>query len=143
MAIISDRTLETVTAADIPGADTAPVASVREIRRSPTQLMARMKDARVVVVLYRTGWGETPFTRIEMNAIKGRAFDTGYDFTIFIPVEKGVGLPPWLPKTQLWLLLRLLERFDALALLQLVERTRMELQQIDSVGLQPLQTALD
>jgi SNF2 family DNA or RNA helicase len=49
MAIIPDRTLETVTASDIPGADTAPVASVREIRRSPTSLMARMKDARVTV----------------------------------------------------------------------------------------------
>ncbi|MBI3857275.1 MAG: DEAD/DEAH box helicase family protein, partial [Planctomycetes bacterium] len=49
MALIPDRTLETVTAADIPGAETAPVASVREIRRSPTALMARMKDARVTV----------------------------------------------------------------------------------------------
>jgi superfamily II DNA or RNA helicase len=49
MALIPDRTLETVTASDIPGADTAPVASVREIRRSPTALMARMKDARVTV----------------------------------------------------------------------------------------------
>jgi SNF2 family DNA or RNA helicase len=49
MALIPDRTLETVTAADIPGADTAPVASVREIRRSPTALSARMKDARVSV----------------------------------------------------------------------------------------------
>src|SRR6185295_7073537 len=49
MALIPDRTLETVTAADIPGADTAPVASVREIRRSPTALMARMKDARITV----------------------------------------------------------------------------------------------
>src|SRR6187549_1382673 len=49
MALIPDRTLETVTAADIPGAETAPVSSVREIRRSPTALMARMKDARVTV----------------------------------------------------------------------------------------------
>jgi superfamily II DNA or RNA helicase len=49
MALIPDRTLETVTASDIPGADTAPVAAVREIRRSPTSLMARMKDARVTV----------------------------------------------------------------------------------------------
>ena len=49
MALIPDRTLETVTAADIPGAETAPVSSVREIRRSPTALLARMKDARVTV----------------------------------------------------------------------------------------------
>src|SRR5204862_3277619 len=38
-----------ITAADIPGAETAPVASVREIRRSPTALTARMKDARVSI----------------------------------------------------------------------------------------------
>ena len=49
MALIPDRTLETVTAADIPGAHTAPLSSVREIRRSPTALLARMKDARVTV----------------------------------------------------------------------------------------------
>src|SRR6188768_1443075 len=49
MALIPDRTLETVTASDIPGAETAPVASVREIRRSPTALTARMKDARVSI----------------------------------------------------------------------------------------------
>src|SRR5215470_18861011 len=49
MALIPDRTLESITAADIPGAETAPVASVREIRRSPTALTARMKDARVSV----------------------------------------------------------------------------------------------
>src|SRR5262245_60322059 len=49
MAFIPDRTLESVTVADIPGADTAPVATVREIRRSPTALTARMKDARVTV----------------------------------------------------------------------------------------------
>jgi superfamily II DNA or RNA helicase len=49
MAFIPDRTLESITAADIPGAETAPVASVREIRRSPTALTARMKDARVSI----------------------------------------------------------------------------------------------
>ncbi len=49
MAILPNRTLETVTLADIPGADTAPVDAVRELRRSPTALMARSKDARVVI----------------------------------------------------------------------------------------------
>ncbi|HVR87794.1 MAG TPA: DEAD/DEAH box helicase [Planctomycetota bacterium] len=49
MPLIPDRTLESVTASDIPGAATAPVGTVREIRRSPTALVARMKDARVTI----------------------------------------------------------------------------------------------
>jgi len=49
MAIIPDRTLESVTASDIPGAETAPVETVREIRRSPTTLTARLGVVRVTV----------------------------------------------------------------------------------------------
>jgi len=49
MALIPDRTLESVTASDIPGAETAPVASVREIRRSPTTLIARLGVVRVSI----------------------------------------------------------------------------------------------
>ena len=49
MAFIPDRTLETVTASDIPGAETAPVEAVREIRRSPTTLTARLGAVRVTV----------------------------------------------------------------------------------------------
>jgi SNF2 family DNA or RNA helicase len=49
MALISDRTLESVTASDIPGAETAPVEAVREIRRSPTALIARLGVVRVTV----------------------------------------------------------------------------------------------
>ena len=30
-------------------------------------------EARVVVVLYRSGWGESPWTRIEATAIRNRA----------------------------------------------------------------------
>jgi len=49
MALIPDRTLESVTASDIPGAETAPVATVREIRRSPTTLIARLGAVRVSI----------------------------------------------------------------------------------------------
>jgi SNF2 family DNA or RNA helicase len=49
MALIPDRTLETVTASDIPGAETAPVDTVREIRRSPTTLIARLGAIRVTI----------------------------------------------------------------------------------------------
>ncbi len=49
MALIPDRTLDTVTLHDIPGAADAPVDAVREIRRTPTALTARLSDARVTV----------------------------------------------------------------------------------------------
>jgi hypothetical protein len=59
-------------------------------------------EARVVVVLYRAGWGETPFTRIEATAIRNRAFNEGYDFTLFVPLDSPAVAPPWLPKNRIW-----------------------------------------
>jgi hypothetical protein len=58
-------------------------------------------EARTVFVLHRKGWGETPWTRIEQTAIRNRAYDEGYDFAIFAPVDESP-LPGWVPKTRLW-----------------------------------------
>jgi hypothetical protein len=60
------------------------------------------EEARVVVVFYRGNWGETKWTRIEQTAIRGRAFDEGYDFTLFVPLGSNLKVPSWLPKTRLW-----------------------------------------
>ena len=60
-------------------------------------------EARFVVVFLREKWGTTPFTRIEQMAIRNRAFNAGYDFTLFIPREQRAKIPEWLPKTRLWL----------------------------------------
>lgn len=60
-------------------------------------------EARTVVILYRKGWGETPWTRIEETAIRNRAYDEGYDFALFIPLDTPATVPPWLPRTRLWL----------------------------------------
>jgi hypothetical protein len=60
------------------------------------------KKARLVVVLYRERWGQTPWTRVEMDAIKNRSLNDGWDFTLFIPTEKTPTVPPWLPKTRLY-----------------------------------------
>lgn len=60
------------------------------------------EECRLVVVLYRTGWGTTPWTRIEETAIRNRAFNHGYNFAIFIPLDDPPTTPEWLPKTQLW-----------------------------------------
>jgi len=53
-------------------------------------------------VLYRKGWGESPWTRIEQTAIRNRAFEHGYDFVIFIPLDDPPVVPKWLPRTRLW-----------------------------------------
>lgn len=60
-------------------------------------------QSRLVVVLYRAGWGETPWTRIEETAIRNRAFDEGYNFVLFIPLDEQPAVPKWLPKSQLWI----------------------------------------
>jgi hypothetical protein len=48
-------------------------------------------EARIVVVLYRDGWGQTPWTRIEETAIRNRAYDEGYDFLVVVPLGKDAG----------------------------------------------------
>jgi hypothetical protein len=59
-------------------------------------------EARIVFVLYRNGWGQTPWTRIEETAIRNRAFEEGYDFVIFAPLDKQLHVPKWLPKNRIW-----------------------------------------
>lgn len=60
------------------------------------------ETSRVVVVLYRDGWGQTPWTRIEETAIRNRAYEQGYEFVIFIPLDDPPSVPKWLPRTRLW-----------------------------------------
>lgn len=59
-------------------------------------------QSRVVVVLYRKEWGTTPWTRIEETAIRNRAHEEGYDFSLFIPLDDPPEVPRWLPKTRIW-----------------------------------------
>ena len=60
-------------------------------------------ETRMVVVLYRSERGQTPWTRIEETAIRNRAFEEGYDFLKFIPLDEPPTVPKWLPRTQLWI----------------------------------------
>ncbi len=60
------------------------------------------KKARLVVILYRPEWGETPWTRVERDAIKNRSLNDGWDFTTFVPTVDKPSMPPWLPKTRLY-----------------------------------------
>jgi hypothetical protein len=61
------------------------------------------KEARTVVVLYRAGWGERGFTSVEATAIRNRAMEHGYDFTMFIPLDKPPIVPKWLPRNRIWI----------------------------------------
>lgn len=60
------------------------------------------EQARLVVVLYRNGWGGSPWTRIEETAIRNRAHELGYDFVIVIPLDKTASVPQWLPRNRIW-----------------------------------------
>lgn len=61
------------------------------------------KEARVVVILYRQGWGQSPWTRIEETAIRNRAFEHGFDFALFVALEDKTTLPEYVPKNRLWI----------------------------------------
>lgn len=58
--------------------------------------------SRIVVILFRDDWGSTRWTRVEETAIRGRAHDEGYDFTIFVQLDKTSKMPKWLPKTRIY-----------------------------------------
>src|SRR5208337_180417 len=59
------------------------------------------QDSRLVVVLYRDGWGETPWTRIEEGAICDRFLKEGWSWLLFIMTDSRSTHPPWLPETRI------------------------------------------
>jgi len=60
------------------------------------------KTARCVVVLYRNGWGTTPWTRTEQTAIQNRALQDGWQFLLFIKLDPVATMPRWLPHSYIW-----------------------------------------
>lgn len=61
------------------------------------------EQSRVVVVLFRGQWGQTPWTRVEETAIKNRGLEQGWDFLLLIRLDMSAPIPKWLPKTRIWL----------------------------------------
>lgn len=57
--------------------------------------------SRMVVVLYREGWGQSPWTRIEEAAIKDRFFEEGWDWLLFVMLDDASRPPKWLPETEI------------------------------------------
>jgi len=57
------------------------------------------QEARIVVILYRDGWGQTPWTQVEKQAITDRFLDEGPGF-LFVVMLNTTSTPPlWLPHT--------------------------------------------
>jgi hypothetical protein len=63
------------------------------------------EQSRVVVVLHRGQWGQTPWTRVEETAIKNRGIEgeQGWDFLLLIRLDMSAPIPKWLPRTRIWL----------------------------------------
>jgi hypothetical protein len=58
-----------------------------------------LDDSRVVVVLYREGWGKTPWTGVEQTAIQDGCLIHGWHRLFFIMLDKKNPAPVWLPST--------------------------------------------
>jgi hypothetical protein len=53
-------------------------------------------DARLVLILHRSGWGQTPWTRVEMEAITDRLLKEGPSFLFVVSLDSSPP-PPWVP----------------------------------------------
>jgi hypothetical protein len=62
---------------------------------------AFLSQSRLVVVLYRDGWGDTRWTRVEEMAIKDRAFNGGWKSLLFVILDDTSTPPSWLPETHI------------------------------------------
>jgi hypothetical protein len=60
------------------------------------------EESRIVVVLYREGWGQTKWTRVEETAIRTRGFNEGHEFALLVKLDRA-SPPVWLPPTRLYL----------------------------------------
>lgn len=57
--------------------------------------------ARLVVVLYRGGWGDTPWTGVEQVAIQERFLKQGPAFLLFVMLDSTSAPPPWVPENRI------------------------------------------
>ena len=94
-----------------------PPASVFAYSKAQEQLAGRdgieafrtvfREQAQLVVILYRQGWGETPWTRVEKLAIEEFAHEEfaheeGWEHLLFVRLDASP-VPKWIPKPHLYL----------------------------------------
>ena len=80
--------------------------------------------ARLVVVLHRAGWGESPWTRVEHIAIQERFLREGPNFLLFVMLETATPAPPWVPENRIRL------NFEQYGLEQAVGAIRLRVQEL-------------
>lgn len=54
-------------------------------------------QSRLVIVLYRDGWGKTRWTGVEERAIKEKLLDKGADWLLFVTLDESAP-PAWVPQ---------------------------------------------
>ena len=59
-------------------------------------------DSRLVVLLYRPGWGDTPFTAVEQDAIKARTLNEPGVRSVFVVAMQPPHIPWWFPEYEFW-----------------------------------------
>src|ERR1700686_4479515 len=57
-----------------------------------------ISQSRLVVVLYRNGWGQTPWTGVEELAIKDRMFRGGWKSLLLVTLDSQSTYPIWIPE---------------------------------------------
>jgi hypothetical protein len=62
-------------------------------------LRAPFLEARVVVILFKEPWGQTPWTRVEQTAITERCLKSGWSSLMFVQLDETSAIPIWLPTT--------------------------------------------
>lgn len=97
--------------------------------------VAFREKTRLVVVLYRKGWGETPWTRVEQTAITDRCLAEGWEFLLFVMLDDGDAPPKWLPKSEIRL------SFQQYGLEQLLGAIKLRAEKLGSAP--HVETAID
>jgi hypothetical protein len=60
------------------------------------------RKAKVCVILYRTQWGQTPWTRLEQRTIADRFMEDGSAFLTLVRLD-GSEPPSWFPRADFWI----------------------------------------
>jgi hypothetical protein len=59
--------------------------------------------ATLIVILFGSSWGETPFTRVEKIAIEEYALESGWQHLLFVRLNSSDAMPKWVPRPHLHL----------------------------------------
>jgi hypothetical protein len=58
-------------------------------------------ESRLVVILYRDGWGKSKWTRVEEGAITDRFINEGWQWLLFVSLDSNCTPPKWLPESRI------------------------------------------